>query len=91
MQFTWDVNKAATNWTKHKVSFEKASTVFADVFSLLIADPSHSEEENRLILIGLSQRNRLLVVVNAENGETMRLISARPSTAHERKQYEQGN
>ena len=54
MKFTWDKHKAATNLTKHGVSFEEASTVFADVLSSLIADPLHSEDEERFILLGMS-------------------------------------
>ena len=90
MKFTWDKNKATSNLTKHGVSFEEASTVFADFLSSLIADPLHTEQEERFILLGMSNSQRLLIVVHTEQEDTVRIISARPATALERKQYEQG-
>lgn len=60
--FEWDENKAQNNIKKHGVSFEEASTVFADLLSLTIPDPSHSTDEERYIIVGESHRNRLLVV-----------------------------
>ena len=90
MKFIWSQAKASSNQSKHNVSFEEASTVFADALSLVIDDPLHSEEEERFILVGMSARQRLLVVVHTETEETIRIISARLATAHERKQYEQG-
>lgn len=90
MKFTWDLNKANSNVTKHGVSFEEASTVFADFLSCLIADPLYTEQEERFILLGMSNNQRLLIVVHTEQEDTVRIISARPATARERNQYEQG-
>jgi len=90
MKFTWSEDKAARNQSKHNVSFEEAATAFADALSLTIDDPLHSDKEERFILIGMSARQRLLIVVHTEQEEAIRLISARLATAHERKQYEQG-
>lgn len=87
--FEWNEEKAAYNKKKHKVSFEEASTVFRDLLSLTIPDPLHSEDENRLVIIGQSAKQLLLVVVHVERGSVIRLISARPATAHERKFYEE--
>ena len=87
--FEWNEEKAAYNRQKHKVSFEEASTVFSDILSLTIPDPLHSEDENRLVIIGQSAKQLLLVVVHVERGSVIRLISARPATAHERKFYEE--
>ena len=89
MKFNWDSRKAAANLTKHGVSFEEASTVFADELSSLIADPLHSENEARFILLGMSISQRLLVVVHTEQDDAIRIISARRATRNERKQYEQ--
>ena len=87
--FEWDLKKSKTNLIKHRVSFEEASTVFKDILSLTIPDPLHSEDENRMIIIGQSEKRLLLVVVHVERGSVIRLISARPATTHERKFYEE--
>jgi len=84
-----DKKKEAANLKKHDVTFEEASTVFGDTLSITIADPEHSEGEERFILLGMSHRNRLLVVAHVERGDGIRIISARPAAKSERKQYEQ--
>ena len=88
MQFEWDPKKAKRNLKKHGVSFEEGVTVFYDPLSATFDDPDHSLGELRYITIGLSSRNRLLVVAHAERGEILRIISARPATAYERKRHE---
>ena len=89
-KFDWDPAKAASNLKDHKVSFEEASTVFGDPLAMLMADPDHSEDEERYLLLGMSLRERLLVVSCAERPPLTRLISAREATRHERRQYEEG-
>ena len=89
-EFEWDPEKATTNLRVHGVSFEEASTVFADPLAMLMADPDHSVDEERYLLLGLSTRRNLLVVAFAERPPRTRLISARPATRHERRQYEEG-
>lgn len=88
MQFEWDGEKAKKNLKKHKVSFEEAMTVFYDPLSATFDDPDHSIDEERFITIGYSSRDRLLVVSHTEKGKTIRIISARTATAHERKRHE---
>jgi len=88
MQFEWDREKAKKNLRKHKVSFDEALTVFYDPLSATFSDPDHSINEQRLITIGYSSQSRLLVVSHAERGKIIRIISARPTTAHERKRHE---
>ncbi len=90
MKFEWDGRKARHNLKKHKVSFEEAATVFGDPLSLTIEDPLHSESEERFVIIGESNQKRLLVVVHTERGDTIRMISARSATAHEKSDYEEG-
>ena len=68
MKFVWNSNKRLSNIRKHDVSFEEASTVLADFLSVTIPDPLHPENEERLITIGQSERQRLLVVVHTEQG-----------------------
>ncbi|MBK7582627.1 MAG: BrnT family toxin [Myxococcales bacterium] len=90
MQFEWDDAKAAANFEKHGVSFEEASTAFGDPLSVTIGDPSHSIEEHRFVLIGVTFSGNLVVVVHAERDENTRLISARLATRRERHDYEAG-
>lgn len=87
--FEWDPRKARRNLTIHGVSFDEASTAFQDPLSRTIADPLHSEDEERFVLLGRSHRNRLLVVVHTERGDRIRLISARLAGNRERVRYEE--
>jgi len=89
LRFTWDPAKAGANLRKHGVSFIEASTAFADSLSVTIPDPDHSAGEERFVLMGLSDRGRLLVVAHAERGDLIRIISARLATRRERKTYEE--
>lgn len=86
--FEWDSDKAASNLAKHGVSFEEAATVFEDVFALTVEDSAHSDIESRLVTIGISNVSRLLLVVNTERGDNIRIISARPPSSAERRFYE---
>ncbi len=89
IRFEWDSKKAQANLRKHKVSFEDAQSVFSDERALLIDDPDHSEEEDRFVLLGLSQRLRLLVVVHCyrAEGRVIWIISARKADADEQSIY----
>ena len=88
MKFDWDPNKAAGNLAKHDVSFEEAATVFGDPLSDTFDDPDHSTEERRFLIIGHSQQGRLLFVSHTDDGESVRIISAREPTRGERESYE---
>jgi uncharacterized DUF497 family protein len=91
LRFTWDARKAAANLRKHGVSFEEAATAFGDPLSITVPDPDHSAEEERYVLLGMSENQRHLVVVHLERArDEYRLISARPATRRERRQYEEG-
>jgi uncharacterized protein len=88
VRFTWDLKKAASNLKKDGVSFLEAASVFADPLAALIEDAVDPE---RAILIGQSNKRRVLLVVFIEKSEdTIRIISARRVTSHERKRYEEG-
>ena len=91
MQFEWNPTKAALNLKNHKVSFNEAATVFSDPLGVTVPDPDHSDEEDRLIIVGISYRSRLLIVSHTENEDVVRIISARELTPREREQYEQGD
>lgn len=87
--FDWDPRKDAANRKKHDVSFQEAKTAFTDEFARLIADPDHSEEEGRFILLGTSIYSRLLVVCHCvRDGGVIRIISARKANSRELKTYE---
>ena len=87
MHFEWGRSKAEANRRKHKVTFEAVS-IFYDPLSATFPDPDSSRSEQRLLTIGQSSHRRLLVVVHTEQDETIRIISARLATAHERKRHE---
>ena len=89
LTFTWDKQKALANLNKHGVSFEEAQTVFFDDHARLIADPDHSDEEDRFIILGLSAGLNLLVVCHCyrQDDMTIRLISARKAGRNEAEQY----
>lgn len=90
MRFEWDERKNAINKRKHRVSFEEAESVFSDDHALLIADPDHSEDEERFIVMGLSATPRVLVVCHCyrEDDDVVRIISARKANRLEQRDYE---
>lgn len=89
MQFEWEETKNQSNIRKHDVNFLEAETAFSDDNAKVYDDPDHSDEENRFILLGFSTNLRLLVVVHClrDEGDTIRLISARKATRRERATY----
>jgi uncharacterized DUF497 family protein len=89
VEFEWDPRKAAANRRKHGVSFMEATTAFRDAWSVTCHDPRFVGED-RFLMLGVSERGRLLVVVYVERGERVRIISARRATARERHKYEEG-
>ena len=90
MRFEWDTKKSATNERKHRVSFNEAATVFGDLLAVSFSDPYHSTDESRFLVFGVSRSNRILVVSYTERKGTVRIISAREATRHERRIYEDG-
>lgn len=88
LQFEWDPAKAASNFTKHGVEFTEAMTAFADPLAVLFSDPAHSDDEIREILVGYSERNRLLIVSFTERPPNIRIISARVANSREQKRHQ---
>jgi uncharacterized DUF497 family protein len=88
MRFTWDPAKERSNKRKHGIGFQEATTVFGDLLAVTVSDPDHSSGEERLLTIGQSTAGLLLVVCHTEQGNTIRIISARRATTHERQDYE---
>lgn len=93
LRFDWNPDKAALNNEKHGISFEEAKTVFYDEGAILFDDPDHSQDEERFLILGISQNLRLLLVSHCirENGNVIRIISARKAVKREEKQYEEFN
>jgi uncharacterized DUF497 family protein len=91
LRFEWDPAKDAANQAKHGVSFEEAKTAFFDDFARVIADPEHSDLEERYILLGMSIKLNILVVCHCyfEEEGIIRIISARRADPSERAQYAQ--
>ncbi len=90
MRFEWDPAKTVSNIRKHGVSFDEAVTVFKDPLAFIFDDTAHSEQEHREIIIGMSTVRRMLLVCFVERVEdTVRIISARPATRQEMKDYEE--
>jgi uncharacterized DUF497 family protein len=87
--FEWDPEKARMNVKRHGISFDEAGTAFRDPLSRTIDDPLHSNDEERLVLIGQSHKGRLLVVVHTERADRIRIISARVATNKERLRHEE--
>ncbi|MFS8085649.1 MAG: BrnT family toxin [Acidobacteriota bacterium] len=89
-RFEWDEEKAKSNWIRHGVSFDEATTVFDDSLARIFDDELHSADERREIIIGHSINNRLLIVCFTERrSERIRIINARLHTPKERKAYEE--
>ena len=89
MRFEADPAKAAQNLKKHKASFEEAASVFGDSMAYTFPDPDHSVGEERWLTFGMSRMGRILAIIYTERRGTIRLISARHATKHERSIYEE--
>jgi uncharacterized DUF497 family protein len=90
MKFEWDPTKAANNVRKHGITFDEAVTVFKDPLAFIFDDMAHSEQEHREIIIGMSALRRMILVCFVERVEdVVRIISARPATRQETKDYEE--
>ena len=87
--FEWDEAKNKVNFQKHGISFEEAESVFFDEYALLIADPDHSENEDRFVLLGLSAKFRLLLVCHCFEVDDglIRVISCRKAKRKEMSLY----
>ncbi|MDA3938796.1 MAG: BrnT family toxin [Spirochaetia bacterium] len=90
MDFEWNIQKAENNIKKHDISFEEASTVFGDVLSTTFLDPEHSIHEGRYLVVGFSDKYKVLVVSHTFRNENIRIISARQATFKEKRFYEHG-
>ena len=90
--FEWHEAKDRANQKKHGVSFEEAKSVFFDEYAIQFYDEEHSSEEERFIMLGMSNESRILIVCHCERdkGETIRIISARRATKKERGFYPRG-
>jgi uncharacterized DUF497 family protein len=90
MSCEWDPGKAEANFRKHGIRFSEAAPVFDDDFAVTIKDDESDPNEQRLVSVGTGVNGKVLAVVYCYRGGKIRIISARPAEAHERKQYEEG-
>ena len=90
LTFEWDEVKAKENLMKHKVPFDEGKTVFKDPFLLTYPDVDNSETEERYVNIGVSAKDRILVLIHTERQGKIRIISCRKATVRERRFYEEG-
>jgi uncharacterized DUF497 family protein len=89
MSFEWDPRKDESNFRKHGVRFAEAEPVFVDDHADTIADDESDPNEQRFVSIGTGVKGRILAVVYCYRGSRIRIISARPAEAHERRQHEE--
>jgi len=89
IEFEWNIEKSKSNQKKHGISFKEAQSVFNDDFAIQFYDDKNSIEEDRFLLLGYSNKSKLLMICHCErsSGETIRIISARKATKNERKHY----
>ncbi len=85
LKFEWDTHKAAANLRKHRISFDDAKSVFYDEFAVQFFDDGHSSKEERFLMLGMRSAAKLLIVCHCEreDGEVIRIISARKATRRE--------
>ena len=85
----WDDRKNEVNKKKHGVSFDEAKTVFYDENAIRYYDPDHSDDEDRFLMVGLSQKLRILIVCHCfrEDDSVIRIVSARKATKGEEDNY----
>ena len=90
--FDWDENKNRINLEKHGITFEEASTVFFDDRAILFDDPEHSIDEDRFLLLGMSETAKVCIVCHCyrESDTVIRIISARQATRKEERRYVRG-
>jgi len=91
INFIWDKNKAKLNLVKHNVSFEEAATVFADPLAFVFDDQAHSIEEHRELIIGHTNKNKIVIVSFTERNRHIRIVSARKATKKEIQDYEENS
>jgi uncharacterized protein len=89
VSFEWDAQKAKNNLQKHLVDFEEARTIFDDLQLITVLDDEYSQDEDRYITIGLSSKNRILMVAHTERNDKIRIISARKATKNEEEFYQE--
>ena len=92
MKFEWDENKNKINQRKHGISFDEVTSVFRDAFAIVFDDPDHSDNEERFLIIGTSDKRGICLVSHCYRGQdqVIRIISARKATKTESNIYEEG-
>lgn len=89
IQFDWDRGNINKNIARHKIKNEEAEEVFVNQPAVLLTDKKHSQTESRLMILGKTDKKRLLSIIFTQRGKRVRIISARPMSRKERRLYEQ--
>ncbi|MBN1505690.1 MAG: BrnT family toxin [Sedimentisphaerales bacterium] len=89
IEFEWDPEKAKANRSRHRISFGEAATALRDPLGITVFDPDHSQDEDRYLTVGMSDRGRAMIVAHTDRGDRIRIISARELTRTEREHYEE--
>jgi len=87
LKFEWNETKARSNWRRHGVSFELATSVFKDPFAIERLDDRLDYGEPRFVVLGMAEGQVLLFVACTEREDRIRIISARRATQHEEEDY----
>lgn len=87
--FQWDEGNSEKNWLRHQVRQAEAEQVFFNRPLVVAPDPQHSIEEVRYFALGRSNEGRHLTIVFTRRVDLLRVVSARPMSARERRVYAQ--
>jgi uncharacterized protein len=90
VEFEWNDDKAAQNYAKHGVSFDRGRLVFADPFGVGEIDDRADYGEDRFTIVGMVE-GTLIFVAYTERDDRVRIISARRATRHEQDDYYKQN
>jgi len=90
--FEWDRDKHLSNIRKHGITFKVAAKAFFDPNAVTVDDDEHSQEEDRFILIGMNEHDKMITVCHCyrDDGNVVRIISARPPNQYEKQVYDEG-
>ena len=89
IKFEWDENKIKPTRKNTEFHSKKQKEVFFDDDAILFDDPEHSKGEERFLIIGLIQKEKICIVSHCyrDKENTIRIISARKATKNEKKIY----
>lgn len=87
VEFDWDEWNITKNLQKHRVSQNEMEQIFTDPSKRIFRDIFHSRKEDRYIVIGTTDKHRVLYTVFTLRKKRVRIISARDLNSKERNLY----